>query len=419
MNYFNKKSLFPLLEILILALPLTLIIGAFAAEIILLTSIIIFIICIKREKKDFFLNNKLVYFFFFFYLYFLFNSILSSTPQVISFKIFFFFRFVFLLLIINYILDKNENFLMSLAKVILAIFFVLFLDSLIQKITGINLFGQQIINSYRVSSFFGDELIMGGYIARFSPLLLFGYFLFKNEKLRTLSVIFYFASFYFILISGERSAVILAIISFFYSFLFLDIKKKVILKSIIIFIAFLTLIIANDSKIKTRIFKHYVEQISHNSSSKNLFLKFIPIQILDNNENTLKMFKKNNLFGLGPYSFRYFCEEKIQKKVCKGGHPHNSYLQLLAETGYIGILYFFIPLLFLIFFQIKMKFKRDKNKLDYNLFTLGSCLVFLIIWPINQHGNIFNNWLNIAYYFSFSIYIYLFKKNHEFVNYRR
>ena len=44
MNYFNKKSLFPLLEILILALPLTLIIGAFAAEIILLTSIIILLL---------------------------------------------------------------------------------------------------------------------------------------------------------------------------------------------------------------------------------------------------------------------------------------------------------------------------------------------------------------------------------------
>ena len=48
------------------------------------------------------------------------------------------------------------------------------------------------------------------------------------------------------------------------------------------------------------------------------------------------MFEKNKLFGQGPYAFRYYCENKVQDKVCKGGHPHNSYLQLLTETGLFG-----------------------------------------------------------------------------------
>ena len=122
------------------------------------------------------------------------------------------------------------------------------------------------------------------------------------------------------------------------------------------------------------------------------------------------MFEKNKLFGQGPYAFRYYCENKVQDKVCKGGHPHNSYLQLLIETGLVGTLYFLIPLFFLLILQIKLSLKKNSDVKNYNLITIFSCAVFLILWPINQHGNIFNNWLNISYYFLFSVYIHFLRK---------
>ena len=59
------------------------------------------------------------------------------------------------------------------------------------------------------------------------------------------------------------------------------------------------------------------------------------------------MFLDNKIFGQGPKSFRYLCNDdrfKINKWSCST-HPHNYYIQLLAETGLIG---FFT--VFLIFF---------------------------------------------------------------------
>ena len=156
MSFFKSFHLFSLLEYLILALVPALLIGPLIAEIILFISIIVYLRFINKEKKTkiFFFNNKLIYFFLFFYLYFFINSLISSTPIIISFKIFFFLRFIFLLIIIDYILLKNENFLISLSKIILTTFIILFIDALIQKITGINIFGLEKINNYRISSFF-------------------------------------------------------------------------------------------------------------------------------------------------------------------------------------------------------------------------------------------------------------------------
>mgnify|MGYP007000106190 CR=1 len=49
-----------------------------------------------------------------------------------------------------------------------------------QFFTGANLFGLE-INNVRVSSFFGDELIMGSYLSRLFPLL-FALFLVKPKQ---------------------------------------------------------------------------------------------------------------------------------------------------------------------------------------------------------------------------------------------
>ena len=461
-----------LLEILILLLVPALIIGPAVAEIILLCSIIIFVFFINRDTKEnkFLLDNKFIYFFVFFYFFFFINTLISNTPIIVSLKILFFVRFIFLLLIINFILNKNKNFLINLSKVTLITFIILFLDALFQKLMGYNLLGQQVINNFRISSFFGEELVMGGYIARFAPILLFGFFLFKNHKIQLLFFFTYIVSYYFVLISGERAAAVTSVIGFLYLVIFLDIKKSHLIKFIITIITMLIIFIYTDNNIKIRMIDHYKIQISQkylfaeieklkklesekisslvkekekislnpklsskqkvqkkmelenaikeiekkmfkiNSLNENKYIKLIPNQLILLNKTSINMFTQNKLLGQGPYSFKYYCNDKVQNIKCSGGHPHNSYLQLLLETGTIGFLYFLIPLIFLIFFQFKLRLKKKKNTLNYNQFTIASCLVFIILWPINQNGNIFNNWLNIAYYLSFSIYIYFLKK---------
>ena len=53
---------------------------------------------------------------------------------------------------------------------IFACFFVLILDGFLQYFSGENILGWKIQNDGRVSSFFGDEKILGSYLSRLWPI---------------------------------------------------------------------------------------------------------------------------------------------------------------------------------------------------------------------------------------------------------
>ena len=61
-----------------------------------------------------------------------------------------------------------------------------------------------------------------------------------------------------------------------------------------------------------------------------------------------KMFKDKPILGHGPKMFRILCDYKqykINKFTC-ATHPHNFYIQLLAETGIVGFLFLFSALIY-------------------------------------------------------------------------
>jgi hypothetical protein len=76
-------------------------------------------------------------------------------------------------------------------------FSALIFDGYIQFFVGENILGVLKWENNRVSSFFNDELIMGSYLSRLSPLLLA---LFVVKKKKNLEIFFMY--FFFILLSG-------------------------------------------------------------------------------------------------------------------------------------------------------------------------------------------------------------------------
>lgn len=56
------------------------------------------------------------------------------------------------------------------------------------------------------------------------------------------------------------------------------------------------------------------------------------------------MFSDNKLFGQGSNTFRILCSsEKFRISDKNEGcstHPHNIYVQILAETGLIGVFFY-------------------------------------------------------------------------------
>ena len=121
------------------------------------------------------------------------------------------------------------------------------------------------------------------------------------------------------------------------------------------------------------------------------------------------MFKDKQIFGHGPKMFRVVCKDDkyaVGSSSCST-HPHNFYVQLLAETGIIGFILLsssFIYVLYIAFKQLNsIIFKKKRPLSDYQVCLLSGILIS--VWPFSPNGNFFNNWLMIVYSLPVGFYL--------------
>lgn len=121
------------------------------------------------------------------------------------------------------------------------------------------------------------------------------------------------------------------------------------------------------------------------------------------------MFQDHKITGIGPRMFRVNCHldnYKTSFESCTT-HPHNNYIQILTESGLLGIIIFIIPFGFLIYYSIKhfiLKFIFKKTFFSDFQLSLMSCFL-ITLWPLVPTGDFYNNWLNIIYYFPLGIFL--------------
>jgi O-antigen ligase len=200
----------------------------------------------------------------------------------------------------------------------------------------------------------------------------------------------------------------------FFSFIFLKIGlKKTFIYSLFIFLIFL-LTITLYPKAKARILVSTYNQIfDHEKKKIYLFSEGHQHHF----HSAIIMFKQNYIKGAGVRNFRIECKKDIYKHVgtyhCST-HPHNTYLQLLSETGIIGLSFFFLFLFFI--FKKAHKFLKDiymKNR-KINM-SLAFCfvIIFTNFFPFVTTGSFFNNWLSTLYFLplSFLLHELNYKKN--------
>ena len=88
-------------------------------------------------------------------------------------------------------------------------------------------------------------------------------------------------------------------------------------------------------------------------------------------------------------------------------HPHNTYIQLLAETGLIVTLIFSLGFFHILFNFVQHFFyrMRKKGKKLNNYQVIINLTAFIAFWPFSPNGNIFNNWMLIIFALSIGLYV--------------
>jgi O-antigen ligase len=382
--------------------------GPFFPDLIVSISALFFLFYVFKNKEFYFLNNKPLIIFFIFCIYCVLLSLFVAENMMLSFESsLFYFRVGVFSCFIWYLIDKNKNILNYFYYSLISCFSALVIDGLVQYSTGVNLLGFE-ISGVRVSSFFGDELIMGSYLSRLFPLL-FALFLVKHKK----NFEIYFIGFLFILvdiliyISAERSAFFFLNLSTIFIIILIKRYQIFRLTSFIVALICIIFLSINETNLTNRMFKDPLREMRFVEDSKDLV---IFSQSHDRNYKiAYNMFKDKPLLGHGPKMFRVKCSDPkyaTGRTPCST-HPHNFYVQLLAETGVIGFSFLFITFSYVVYCALRqfksIIFRQKRPLTDYQVCLLAGILI--TVWPITTNGNFFNNWLMIVYSLPVGFYL--------------
>jgi len=397
-----------LINLIIVSVIPFLIWGPFFPDLIASISALFFLFYVIKNKEFYFFNNKPLIIFFIFCIYCILLSVFVAENIMLSFESsLFYFRIGVFSCFIWYLIDKDKSILIYFYYALVLCFSALVIDGYIQYFTGINLTGFK-ISGIRVSSFFGDELIMGSYLSRLFPLL-FALFLIKKKQKYEI----YFIGLLFILVdvlifmSGERAAFFFLNLSTVFIIILIREYQKFRLVTFIIAIVCVIILSFNSSNLNQSMFITPAQDMGLIKSSNEAVI-FSP-QHDSLIRTAYNMFKDQPLLGHGPKMFRVKCKDE---KYATGitpcmTHPHNFYIQLLAETGIIGFLFLFTALVYVIFTalrQLKSIILKEKRPLsDYQVCLLAGILI--TVWPLTSNGNFFNNWLMIAYSLPVGFYL--------------
>ena len=395
--------------VLLSLLPISIIIGSSVSllNILLFSLYFIFIFFSKNNIKI--IDTKSVLLLLILYLYLIFNSLISVDISSGVYRNFGFLRFILFFLMINYLFFINEK-SSNVLKIWSIIFFIVLIDIYIERYTGSNIFGLGKIeingvrqeHGPRVTSFFRNEPIAGAFICGFSFIVL-GYilsFLKSSKKLKILGFIIILVCLAGIMVTGERSNGLKALIGLliFISIIdFVNLKNRLFVSLAIITIFFF--LVNFSDYIKYRYIDQFYSKIKTQDDRENFLNNSLYIKLY---KSGFYVFKNNPWFGVGNKNYRVeTCDIKknlIHKEYLCSTHPHQVYVEMLSEHGIIGTI-IILSIIFYLIFRIIRKIIDGRNYIQ------AGCLVFLLInfIPILPSGAFFNNFNITLFMINFSL----------------
>ena len=420
-QFFQSDQAIPLditlFSFLITLLPIVLISGPALPDIFL--SIVAFYFLVKSiiYKLWHYYKNPIVLGFLVFSFYGIIRSLFYEMPwlSLSNEGSLFYFRYIFFALAVWHLLDHNPHLPKFLMIVSIICIVVVCFDGFYQYFIGTNIFGNPKFDYFRLTGFFGDEPIIGRYLAYLS---IFTFALIyqnskKTKMMMTLSIVFLVMIEIIVFLSGERAP--LFYLSLFSILILIFIPKYKIYRAIGLLASIIIIfgILQINPSAKQRMIDYTIDQVSQTR------LPFLPYSAHHEEHyvSALKMFQNKSLFGIGTNNFRFECSKKeyIYKDRSCSSHPHHYYFQVLAELGLFGFLAlvaFFFYLCVILLRQFYFVVKNDKKKLIPFGFFLYPVILFVYWWPLIPHMSFYNNWLNVFMMLPLGFFMrYLYSNN--------
>jgi len=409
-----KISYNSVLLFLLSIFPLLMILGSATINLFCVIFSIYALLNYKLVLKLIFSQKKI-----FLYLFFSIFAILPYHNIDVSFdfqnsfwKSIFYFRYILMTFGIVLFLNKNNNSELTFKKYYVILLFVISIDVIKEHLTGTNFLGYSSIYNGRIASFTNPELIIG-YIFCFISLFCFDKFLNIKRKYLIIPLIFYILIISFII--GERSNFLklFILITVFYTFIYLSENNFKIINFIKVFLFCLTIstvffVAIKDTKQASKFFDY------NNISKISNFEMFINnLKHTPHYSTALKIFYNNPIFGIGINNFREESKkEKYSEKKYKfdgnrsSTHAHQLYLEILSETGILGIVYFLVLFVWSIYLSLKNYVKNNNIQIIPHLL-----LNLFFIFPLLPSGSFFGTIYGLPFWYNFAIILYISQKN--------
>ena len=413
-NYYQIPSY--IITFFFCILPISLIVGNLATNINILLIDILFIIISFNKKYWIWSRKKLFLILIILWIYQIINSVLSiHIVEMTLIRSLGFIRFVIFFFAIDFFFSQFPKILKKIFLFWTIILMVILFDTIFETIFGSNIIGNISPSEIRVVSFFGDELVVGGYILGLGYLIS-GYLISIDSSLKIKKIIYNLILFLVpvcIFFSGERSNFIKASIIFFLMILFIK-ENLLVIKKKYLFLFFLVTIILT-TFVSKEIYSTQIQFFKRVVISKNK--NFENIKYFAHYEVAWQIFKDNPVIGVGGKNFRHICskkeynnpEIKLRSLRCST-HPHQVHFELLSEHGLIG--YIFIISLILIFCIRNFKYFLIKR----NTLHLASILyVFFVFTPLIPTGSIFATFNATFFWINFSICYFCYKNKDKLI----
>ena len=291
-------------------IPASIIIGPAISlfNILLIDISFIFFILFKKDFK--FLSNKTVKLIILLCLYLVFNSVIAKDFSMSAYRNLGFIRFGIFFLAFNYFF-YNKDFVNRVLIIWALTLSFLSLDTYLESISGTNILGYGEAYGARIVSFFKDEPIVGGYINGFY-LIIIGFLFYLNDKIlnKYKYIILIFTIFFItaIILTGERSNSIKAILGFFLFYFLNDhfkFKEKILSVLLLVLVFIFLLNTSNFLKLRYggQFFKPIISIFQSNNeisiereANKNLYIALY--------QSGFEVFKKYKIFGVGNKNYR-------------------------------------------------------------------------------------------------------------------